>query len=108
MTESKGPEKRLPRSETNEDKSVTIYLLEPIRYGENEVFETMTFKRPKAKQMRKVNLESLGVDDILNLAGKLGGYAPSVMDELGMDDLFELSEVVGDFFPDTARVGSKV
>lgn len=74
---------------------VVLKLGEPIRQGSEEITE-LKIRKPKAKDFRTLPMEpSMG--DILNLAGRLCGQPPSVIDELGMEDTLKLMDIVGNF-----------
>lgn len=98
----------LPKNATvNEDGTVTLKLSEPIKYGKDTVYEQLIFKKPKAKHIKKMDLQNLKMEDVMGLAGKLCGEAPSVLDELGMTDLFALGDVINYFLPDGDSPGNR-
>jgi len=111
MTKEKAPQRKtkakLPHRKANPDGSVTLLLLEPIIYGEEEKLEQLDFIKPKAKHIKKMNLDDKSIEGILLIAGKLCGQPPSVLDELGMHDLMEIGEVIDSFLPDTAKGGNQ-
>lgn len=88
----------------NEDGSKTIRLVEPVKHGQ-EMLEQITFKKPKAKHLKDLNLQNIKFDDFLKLGGAISGNPPSVMGELGMEDAFAMVEVISDFLPNSARDG---
>jgi len=73
----------------------TIMLSEPVEHG-SETITTLEIKPPKAKHLRSMPLEP-NTGDLLDLAAKLAGHPPSVIDELGMKDMTEVLTVVGNF-----------
>ena len=75
---------------------VTVHLDYPIEYGDETITE-VTLRRAKGKDVKALPPEP-GVSDLLNLAGKLGGLMPKVLDELDASDAMKLVEVVNVFF----------
>lgn len=83
-----------------------IKLKEPIKYG-SETISELTIRKPKAKDLRKLSGNN-SVSEILDLAGRLCGQPPSVMDELGMDDTMAILEIVGNFMEPGPTTGEVV
>jgi len=77
------------------DKVKSITLSEPVEHG-SEIISVLEIKPPKAKHLRSMPLEP-NTGDLLNLAAKLAGQPPSVIDELSMKDMTEVLTVVGNF-----------
>lgn len=85
--------------------SKTLKLKHPIKYGSEEIQE-LTFKKPKAKDLRGLKIGStLTMGDIIDLGAKMSGNAPSVLDELEVDDLMEVAEIVGNFIGSSQETG---
>jgi hypothetical protein len=74
-----------------------VALKEPITFGSEFVTE-LRFRRPKAKDFRRLPLEP-GLGDMLDLIGGLTGQPKAVVDELGVEDMRKALEVVGSFLP---------
>ena len=77
------------------NKVKKISLSEPIEHG-TETITTLEIKQPRAKHLRNMSLEP-NTGDLLDLAAKLAGHPPSVIDELSMKDMTEVLTVVGNF-----------
>jgi len=77
------------------DKIKIIPLSEPVEHG-SETITVLEIKQPKAKHLRSMPLEP-DTGDLLDLAAKLAGQPPSVIDELSMKDMTEVLTVVGNF-----------
>lgn len=77
-----------------------IKLREPVTIGDKVVTE-LTIHRPKAKHLRgiKIGFDGIEGDVILDLASKLTGELPAVIDELGVEDMMEVFNAVMDFLP---------
>lgn len=75
-----------------EDSTRSVKLREPIQFGSETITE-LTLRKPKAKDFRNMPAEP-NVGDLLNLAGRLSGQPPSVIDELGVDDMLEVLGIV--------------
>lgn len=74
---------------------IKIALSEPIKFGSENINE-LVFRKPKAKDFRQLKMP-LSMGELLDLAGKLAGQPPSVIDELSVDDTKKVLEVVGNF-----------
>lgn len=85
------------RTKKNIDKSITLKLATPIEIGDDVVLEHLTIKPPKAKHVRSMRLDEISMNEMLNLAGKLSGQPPSVIDELVMEDTYAVITAVSDF-----------
>lgn len=86
----------------------TIKLAEPIQFG-SETIEELVFRKPKAKDFRSMPVDP-GVGDLLNLAGRLAGQPPSVIDDLSVEDMLAVLEIVEGFIPagrETGRTASR-
>ena len=84
-----------------------IKLREPIQFGgSSELISVLHVRKPKAKDIRDLPVEP-STGDILNLAGRLCGQAPSIIDELCIEDCSELLETVGNFIVPGPRTGNK-
>ena len=86
--------------------SLKIKLVEPFQFG-SQFIDELEMQPPKAKHIRNMPAAP-NTGDILNLAGKLCGQPPSVIDELGMEDTMKVLEVVGNFMQAGPKTGSKV
>lgn len=82
----------------------TLKLQEPVKQGSEEIFE-LTIRPPKAKDLRKLP-ERPATGDLLDLAARITGQPPSVIDELGMADTMALLDIVGDFMEPGQKTGS--
>lgn len=82
-----------------------ISLSEPVEHG-TETISALEIKQPKAKHLRSMPLEP-NTGDLLDLAARLAGQPPSVIDELGMSDMTEVLTVVGDFIEGGQGIGKK-
>lgn len=92
----------------SEDK-VTYQLKKPIKYGSETITE-LVFREPKAKDFRAMPVEGQTIGHILDLAAKMCGQAPSVIDELSAKDLEGVSEIVEAFTdagPETGKTQSE-
>ena len=79
-------------------------LKEPVKAGSETITE-LTIRAPKAKDLRKLPAQPQ-TGDLLDLAGRLCGQPPSVIDELGMDDTMAVLDIVGNFMEPGQTTGS--
>ena len=83
---------------------VKITLKEPIAIGDKIISE-LTMHKPKAKHLRGISLLiseeglKLDTDAIIDLAVKLTGQLPAVIDELGIEDVAAVGAAVMGFLP---------
>lgn len=84
---------------------VTIKLQKPVHHG-SETISELVVQRPKAKHLRMLPAQPK-TGDVLDLAAKLCGQPPSVIDELEMEDTSALLEVVGNFMEPGQKIGNK-
>lgn len=80
-------------------------LREPVQQGSEQISK-LTVRKPKAKDIRALPVEP-STGDILDLAGRLCGHPPSVIDELSIEDCSELLEIVGNFIEPGQKTGSR-
>lgn len=86
-------------------KSVILKLKESVKHG-SELISQLEIQRPKAKHIRALPAEPK-TGDLLDLAGKLCGQVPSVIDELSIPDAMALLEIVGNFMEPGQKTGKK-
>jgi hypothetical protein len=72
-----------------------IKLTNPIKWG-NEMISELIFRDVIAKDLRSIKLSSMDFGDILDLAAKLSGHPPSVLDQLSMVDVGRVVANVGE------------
>lgn len=77
---------------------VKVELQTPVKFG-SETISELNFRRPKAKDLRKLVLtEEMELGVILDIARKLAGVEQQVIDDLDVKDVMKVAEVVGGFF----------
>jgi len=75
-----------------------VYKLKtPVKWGES-VVEELTFRKPKAKDLRKLPMNP-NTSDLIDLAGNLCAQPPRFMDELEIEDFTGMMEIVSGFLP---------
>ncbi len=79
-------------------KTITVPLQEPVQYGSESITE-LVLQQPRGKHLRRFP-DQPEIGDFLDLAGKLAGQPPSVMDELTVVDVMSVADAVAGFFPD--------
>jgi Phage tail assembly chaperone proteins, E, or 41 or 14 len=95
------------RVKTNDDGSVTVTLKFPISV-EGERANSLTVRRLKGKQLKKIDLRGLTKGDaMLGVISQLTGVAPPYLDELDADDFAEISEVITSFFGKSRATGER-
>lgn len=84
------------KSKAEAPQSVTIKLIEPVKYG-SEMVEELVVKPPRARHLREFPAKNQKVGDLMNVAALMCGRSDALIDELGMADWRQLEEVVSDF-----------
>lgn len=84
--------------------TTTFKLNTPIKFGENTITE-LQLRRPKGKDLRRLG-QDIRIGDLLDIASKLAGQAPAVIDELDGEDTMRLAEVIGDFLGRSPATGN--
>lgn len=82
-----------------------IHLKQPITFG-SETIASLTLRKPKAKDFRKLPMEP-NFGDILDLIARLSGQPAPVIDEMGAEDLMEVAALVEGFMPGGPATGEK-
>ena len=90
-------------------KEKVIKLTEPVTVGSKTVTE-LRIRPLKAKHLRgiKIGYDGIDTDVMLDLASKITGELPAVIDELSIEDLTALGQAVSDFLPLGALMGGKL
>ena len=89
-------------------KEKVIKLTEPVTVGSKTVTE-LRIRPLKAKHLRgiKIGYDGIDTDVMLDLASKITGELPAVIDELSLEDLAALGAAVSDFLPLGAIMGGR-
>ncbi len=75
-----------------------VKLKHPIEWGEGNLITELRFKKPKAKDLRKLNITNMTFGDMLDLIATLTNQPKSLIGELDTkEDLERVMTVVGDF-----------
>ncbi len=82
-----------------------VKLGDPIQFG-SEKIEALTFRKAKAKDFRDMPLNPK-VGDMLDIASKLSGQPPSVIDMLSPADMAEVMKIMGELMGDGLEIGAK-
>ncbi len=80
-----------------------VTLSEPVQFG-SEVISVLELQKPKAKHFRTLPQEPT-TGDLLDLAGRLCGQPPKVMDELSIEDMKRVLEAVANFLGGSPAIG---
>lgn len=84
---------------------VTVKLKAPIQFG-SQVIEELVFRVPTGKDFRRLPIiNSLELDTVFVLAGRLSGQPDAVIDKLTGDDLEEVIALVSGFMPGSRLTG---
>ena len=93
---------RQPENKTNKQGEVfdphVVKLKHPIEWGEGNLITELRFRKPKAKDLRKLNMTNMTMGDILDLVAMLTNQPRSLIGELDpKEDLEKVMAVIGDF-----------
>lgn len=70
-----------------------LTLKKPIQVGSEKV-KSLTFSAPKAKHIRAMPADGGTFGDVMTVAGKMTGEAPSLIERLGPEDFAAVAELV--------------
>lgn len=87
-----------PYKDKDGNTKLLIKLIHPIEYGEGEVYKEFTFKKPKAKHMRNLNITNMKMGDMIDLIATLSDEPPSLIGELEIPDLQNINEKLVEAF----------
>ena len=76
--------------------SMTISLNYPITLGTGETLDTLSVRRAKVKDIRKMNEHKNDADKEMHLLSALTGLVPEDLDNLDISDYAKLQEVMKD------------
>lgn len=81
-------------------------LLYPVEYA-GETLTEITLLRPKGREVRKIDINNIDLDQLLTMAGKcLGGdLSHVVIDLLDAADCIAIAEVYGGFLASGREIG---
>ena len=80
-------------------KFLPLKLQYPIEYGDTLIQE-LSIRRPKGKQLRRLNLDELDkapLDLLMNLLADLAGQPSEMIDEMEIEDLMAGVEIITGF-----------
>lgn len=89
----------------NELETREVKLSNPVMFG-TEKIAALVFRQAKAKDFRDMPITPK-VGDMLDIAAKLSGQPPSVIDMLSPKDMAEVMKIMGEFMGDGLETGSK-
>ena len=77
----------------------TIVLEYPFEFAKEQITEVNITRRPKAKDMKGINLQNFTADAQCVLLGRISDLSTPAIEELDLADFKRLSEEVSDFLP---------
>lgn len=78
------------------EKTKTVQLTEPVQFGEDTI-KVLEIRKPQAEDMRDMPVANQTMGHIMDLAARLSGQPPYVINQLGFNDLTEVMNAVSDF-----------
>ncbi|PCJ57848.1 MAG: hypothetical protein COA65_08880 [Rhodospirillaceae bacterium] len=83
---------------------VTIKLNHPVEHN-GETIDEITLRRPKVKDLRKLDAIKGEVEKGVHLVSKLASLPSAVVDEIDAEDFVKISEQVADFLGGSLPTG---
>ncbi len=83
-----------------------LKLSTPVTFG-SQTIDELEFREAKAKDFRDLPLEPK-IGDFMNVAAKLCGQVPSVIDMLSPRDMTEVISIVGKSWAPGPQIGEEV
>lgn len=79
------------------DNENVVNLKYPVEVKGFEKVNTLTFRRPKARDLKEVPVENLKMGDMLKLIAKLSNQPMPVIEEMDAADISATSKVISGF-----------
>lgn len=93
-------------TKTNEDRSITITLSEPIIGPDGQQLTELTLRRPKGKDLRAMDKATGELGKTFALAQQLSGIPAPMLDNLDGADVIELSDACAVFLKRSPATGA--
>lgn len=73
-----------------------LKLKHPIQFGSEEI-KIINYRRPRAKDMRGINMNNLDFGSVLDIFAKMSDQPPPAIDEMDAEDAIKAVEVFSSF-----------
>ena len=88
------------------DEKITLKLSEPVQFG-SETISELSFRKPIAKDFRNLPVGEITQGHLMDLASRLCGQPPSIIDSLCINDLAEVMLALGKYMGSGPKTGEK-
>lgn len=82
----------------------TLELKHPVQFG-SQIITEIHYRRPKAKDLKRIKPEQLETGDLINLFASISDQDPPVIDELDAVDILVAVQLVGGFLAPGQETG---
>lgn len=80
-------------------------LKHPITFG-SEVIKVINYRRPKAKDIKRIRPDKLETGDLIDLFSAICDATPGAVDEMDAEDTMEAIGIVSGFLAGGQQIGS--
>lgn len=74
-----------------------LELKHPFSYGSEGEIKVINYRRPKAKDIKKIKPDKLETGDLINLFAAVSDKSPPCIDEMDAEDTMAAIAIVSDF-----------
>lgn len=82
-----------------------IDLEYPIQIGKEEKAQLKIMRRPKAKDLKGLNMIQMQSEDVCKLLGRISDFSTPELEELDLMDFNKVGEVMKSFLPSIQEAG---
>lgn len=86
----------------------TIKLGFPFDFGDRHITEVNFTRRPKAKDLKGINVSAMQADDTAILLGRITDLSTPEIEEMDLSDFTLLGNALADFLPGSLKTGSRL
>ena len=86
----------------------TITLEHPFKFGDENISQILILRRPKAKDLKGLNMQAMQAEDVCKLLGKISNLSTPQIEEIDLADFNSLGEAMKDFLPNTLEGGKPI
>lgn len=82
-----------------------LKLKHPIQYG-SQVIGEIRYRRPRAKDLKRIRPENMETGDLINLFAAMSEYDEPTIDEMDAEDALVAIQLVGSFLANGQETGA--
>jgi len=91
---------------TTESQPVKTITLEfPVKVGDVEKGTINILRRPKAKDLKGLNMQAMQAEDVCKLLGRISDLSTPEIEEIDLKDFQSIGEAMKEFLPNSLGDG---